>query len=87
MFLEKLDILFLIDLLLRIEKDLFDEKLDNFWFLGNKLDWRLGKLRFFDENILFWFICGFLLSMFWFFIVIFINFDLFDVDDIRLYGL
>lgn len=53
MFLEKLDILFLIDLLLRIEKDLFDEKLDNFWFLGNKLDWRFGKLRFFDENILF----------------------------------
>lgn len=53
MFLEKLDILFLIDLLLRIEKDLFDEKLDNFWFLGNKFDWRLGKLRFFDENILF----------------------------------
>lgn len=71
------------NLLLRIEEDLFVDIFDKFVFCFN-IFLLLGKVNFFIDNMLLWLVYELLFIVFWLFSDEFNNLDMLDIDDLRL---
>lgn len=71
------------NLLLRIEEDLFVDIFDKFVFFFN-IFLLLGRVNFFIDNMLLWLVYELLFIVFWLFSDEFNNLDMLDIDDLRL---